>query len=439
MTDTRGRELTDDAPVGSTIETGPLGPATVPATRYTSPAWADLEAERLWPHTWQIAGARGQVAEPGDWFEYRCGRLSVLVVRGDDGELRAFQNVCLHRGSELCSGEGSGRTEIRCPYHRWTWTLRGELREIPSRKGFGPLRNDELSLVPVAVDTWGELVFVNLDPAAEPLADFLEGVPDDVAWARPDEYRMQVLMRLPLACNWKVAIEAFSETYHVQGIHREMLASTDDVNSPQRLWDRHGKLGQPYGLPSPRLRGGATDGEIWRSFIEQQGARMGVTDPDTPAPPVPEGSDMRAVIEQAVRDQAAANGLDLSAFDTGQVLDLHQYNLFPNATVIYLSDALSAMTATPGPTPDECVVTFLVAFRVAGPDEPWPRPAVMDLEPGSVSLGLVFDQDVENLPKVQRGLHQPGFTHVRLSAEECRITNLHRNLERVLGVAEGAG
>ncbi len=438
MTDTQDRELTDDAPVGSTIETGPLGTARIPASRYTSQAWADLEAERLWPHSWQIAAARGQVAEPGDWCEYRCGPISVLIVRDDDGELRAFQNVCLHRGNELCSGEGQDRTEIRCNYHRWAWNLKGELREIPSRKGFGPLRNEDLPLVPVQVDTWGELVFVNLDAGAEPLAAYLEGVPDDVAWARPDEYRMQAVLRLALDCNWKVGIEAFSETYHVQGIHREMLASTDDVNSPQRLWNRHGKLSQPYGVPSPRLRGGATDAEIWRSFIETQGARMGVTDPEAPAPPVPDGSTMRAVIEQAVRDEAAAKGLDLSSFDAEQVLDLHQYNLFPNATVIYLSDAVSAMTATPGPTPDECVLTFFVAFRVPSSDAPTPRPAVMDIEPGAVSLGLIFDQDVENLPKVQRGLHQPGFTHLRLSAEECRIINLHRHLEQALGLQPGA-
>jgi len=217
-----------------------------------------------------------------------------------------------------------------------------------------------------------------------------------------------------------------------------MLASTDDVNSPQRLWNRHGKLGQPYGIPSPRLRGGATDAEIWRSFIQTQGARMGVTDPDTPAPGVPDGSTMRDVIEQAVRDEAATKGLDLSRFDAGQVLDLHQYNLFPNATVIFLSDALSAMTATPGPTPDECVVTFFVAFRVPSADDPTPRPAVMDLEPGTVSLGLIFDQDLENLQRVQKGLHQPGFTHLRLSAEECRIINLHRQLEAALGLEPGA-
>jgi hypothetical protein len=146
---------------------------------------------------------------------------------------------------------------------------------------------------------------------------------------------------------------------------------------------------------------------------------------------------MRAVIEQKIRDEAASKGLDLGRFDTEQVVDLHQYNLFPNATVIFLSDALSCMTATPGPTPDECVITFFVAWRVASADEPPTRPAVLDVVPGEVSLGLIFDQDVDNLPKVQKGLRQPGFTHLRLSAEECRIINLHRHLEATLGVAPG--
>jgi phenylpropionate dioxygenase-like ring-hydroxylating dioxygenase large terminal subunit len=295
-----------------------------------------------------------------------------------------------------------------------------------------------LPLIAARVDTWGPLVFVNLDTDAEPLAEFLEAIPDDCAWANVDEYACTASVRVPARCNWKTLIDGFSETYHVQGIHREMLASTDDVNSPQRLWNRHGKLGQPYGIPSPRLRGGATDAEVWRSFIQTQGARMGVTDPDTSAPGVPEGSTMRDVIEQAVRDEAMAKGLDLSRFDTGQVLDLHQYNLFPNATVIFLFYTLTVITAMHAPTPDLCLLTFLLAFRVPSADDPTPRPAVMDLEPGAVSLGLIFDQDLENLQRVQKGLHQPGFTHLRLSAEECRIINLHRHLEAALGLEPGA-
>ena len=109
----------------------------VPTSRYTSPEFAQLELQKMWPRVWQIACSVDHVAEPGDYYEYRCGPYSVLIVRGDDGELRAFQNVCRHRGNLLCEGVGDGLTELRCGYHNWTWDLKGRLREVPSRKGFG--------------------------------------------------------------------------------------------------------------------------------------------------------------------------------------------------------------------------------------------------------------------------------------------------------------
>jgi phenylpropionate dioxygenase-like ring-hydroxylating dioxygenase large terminal subunit len=112
----------------------PEVPVTIPAERYTSPEFAQREHEHLWPRVWQFACSIDHVAQPGDFHEYRAGYQSVLIVRGDDGELRAFQNVCRHRGSELCAGTGAGLTELRCPFHRWTWSLAGELREIPSRR-----------------------------------------------------------------------------------------------------------------------------------------------------------------------------------------------------------------------------------------------------------------------------------------------------------------
>jgi len=161
----------EEAPVGTTITSVARNrePVTVPAYRYISPQFAALERERLWPRVWQLACTVDHVANAGDFYEYRSGRASAVIVRGDDGELRAFQNVCLHRGNELCSGSGTGLTEIRCSYHRWCWDLGGRLREVPSRREFGVL-NDDYPLIDVQVGTWGPMVFVNLDRDAEPLA-----------------------------------------------------------------------------------------------------------------------------------------------------------------------------------------------------------------------------------------------------------------------------
>jgi len=433
-------ELTDAAPVGSTIGSvsARREPVRVPASRYTSPEFAARELERLWPHVWQLACTVDHVRDPGDWYEYSTGPLSVVVLRDGDGTLRAFQNVCLHRGNELCHGSGTGRTELRCQYHRWCWDLDGRLREIPSRKGFGVVRNEEYTLNAVQVDTWGSLVFVNLDPDAEPLSDFLAPVPDDAAWLRPEDYTCNALLTIPLPCNWKAAIDAFSETYHVQGIHRQMIPSTDDVNSPQETWERHGKLGQPYGVPSPRLRSGATDQEIWESFVATQGARAGHPDEDGdpgPHPPLRDGETIRDLIARLIREQAAAEGIDLGDFDDAAVVDLHQYNLFPNLSPVFLSESLSVIRTRPGSGPDDCLLDLFFCKRRGSSTSPDARPVDATLQPDEANLGRVFNQDIENLQRVQRGLHQPGFTHLTLSQEEQRIISLHRNLERYLGIS----
>ncbi len=431
-------ELTETAPVGTTIAsvTRAGTPFRVPAARYTDPGWAARETACLWPAVWQLAGTADHVAAPGDWFEYQVGWLSVLVVRATDGALRAFQNVCRHRGNTIDCGAGRGRTELRCNYHRWCWDLGGALKEVPSRKGFGAFRNDELPLIPVQVGEWGPFVFVNVDLDAEPLIDFLEGVPDDAPWLGLGEFHCTYDLTMPMPCNWKALIDGFSETYHVQGLHREMLPMTDDVNSPQQLWNRHGKLRQPYGVPSPRLRDGASDQEIFDAFVTVMGTRIGkpTTEPAGPVPPIPAGGTLRDVLAEGIRSTAAASGVDLGAHSTDQLLDMQQYNLFPNTTIVAFPDLLQVVKSRPGPTPDECFMDTLV-FERRPPGAPRTPPMRVTVQPGDVDFGLVINQDVESLGRLQRGLHQPGFTELVLSGEECRIVNLHRNLEEYLGIS----
>jgi choline monooxygenase len=432
-------EYTDDAPVGSTIASvmRRRTPVRIPAERYTSPVWADLEQAKVWPTVWQLACSADHVAHPGDFFEYTVGKYSVMIVRGTDGTLHAFQNVCMHRGNELCHGSGGGLTEIRCSYHRWSWDLEGRLREVPSRKGFGVLRNDDFPLVPVRVDTWGPLVFVNLDMDAQPLAEYLDPVPSDIAWAGLGDFRCTHLVTVPIPANWKVCIEAFSETYHVQGIHREMLPMCDDVNSPQVIWDHHGRLVQPYGLPSPRLRGPIDAQTTWDAFIAVMGGRVGIpSDADAgTVPPIPEGQTLRDVLAQRVRDVWAERGVDLSGFDTAQIMDLQQYNLFPNITVLVFADLLNIIRARPGSTPDDCFMdSFVFTRHRLDDDAPRSKPMDLTMSPDQPVFGMVINQDVSNLQHAQKGLHQPGFTHLAVSGEECRIVNLHRNLERYTGV-----
>ncbi len=385
----------------------------------------------MWPHVWQIACTLDHVRESGDFYEYRCGRYSVIIVRDQDGSLRAFQNVCLHRGNTICEGSGSGLSELRCPYHRWAWDLSGALREVPSRKGFGALNNDELSLVSAQVDVWGPLVFVNLDAAASPLCDYLEGVPDDSAWAHLDEFRCSFATTSQVASNWKVVADGFSETYHVQGIHPEMLASIDDVNTEQHVWDHHSVSHQRYGVASPRLRD-RSDQAVWDSFIITQGERMGPSfKAQSPAPQPAVGETIRDVIAQRIREHQATRGVDLAGYDTDGLLRLSQYNLFPNATVLVWGDMLNVLVSRPGASPDDAELVMYLLHRVPAGTAPV-KPLDVAL-PSDASLGVVIDQDLEMLKRFQRGLHQPGFTHLTLSFEECRIINMQRVLSAYVG------
>jgi len=427
--------------LGTAVTTSPLAadaPIKIPVERYISAEFAELEHARLWPRVWHVACTVDHVANPGDWFEHRLGRYSVVLVRGDDGELRGFQNVCRHRGNTICSGSGTGASELRCPYHRWAWDLAGRLREVPSRRGFGPLRNDELGLVPVRVDTWARLVFVNLDLDAGPLDEWLEDVPGDIAWANLEEFRGAYSTVTPVNCNWKVVADGFSETYHVQGLHREMLASIDDVNAPQRIWDRHSASYQNYGVPSPRLGRDVDDQDVWDAFIITQGGRMGPAYKDPcPTPDVPDGLTLRDVIAQKIRDHQATLGVDLSGYDTARITSLSQYNLFPNTTVLVSADLFTVMTARPGPSPDEAELVIIQLDRTPSAGAPASSPVYVTVPLDQADFGFVLNQDLSVIRTMQNGLHQPGLTHLTLSSEECRIINMNRHLEHYLGLEPG--
>ena len=418
------------------IGTPPQRPTLVPAERYYSAAFAQLEVERMWPKVWQLACTVDHVAEPGDYFEYRCGPYSVLIVRGDDGTLRAFQNVCRHRGNSLCAGAGSDLRELRCGYHGWTWDLAGSLKRVPNRKGFGALPMAELPLFAVRVDTWERLVFVNLDSGAPPLADYLEAVPDDIAWLGLGDFRCYATMTVEVDANWKTIADGFSETYHIQTLHPELHRCMDDVYAPQVIWGHTGKSEQIYGVPSPHLKQPLSDADVWDAYVRTQGALMGVADGTPfPADQCQPGQSVAEVIAERTRAFAAGRGADLSWASTDQVMRLHQYNIFPNMTLLANADHLTVMTSHPGPDPDHGELVMMLWTRMP-PGAARCRPADVRMTADEAEPGLVLTQDISVLAGLQRGLHQPGFTHLTLSNEERRVINLHRNLERYLDLPE---
>jgi phenylpropionate dioxygenase-like ring-hydroxylating dioxygenase large terminal subunit len=195
-------------------------PGTLPWSWYADAAVLAAEQEHVFRRCWQYVARGDQVDEPGRFVATRAGDVPVVVVRGRDGELRAFLNVCRHRGSIVCEGEGRRET-LQCPYHAWTYDLDGSLRSAPRADREPGLETDGLALVPLRVDTWGPFVFVNPDAEALPLTDVLGPLPALIAAGGIDVESLRFLRRAEseYEANWKVCCENFLECYHCQVAH----------------------------------------------------------------------------------------------------------------------------------------------------------------------------------------------------------------------------
>ena len=202
---------------------------TIPFDWYSDPAVLRLERDRIFRQTWQYAGRADQVAESGAFFTCDLGGVPIVVVRDDHGGLRAFVNVCRHRGSLVCEGEGK-RASLQCPYHAWTYGLDGSLRAAPRSERVPGFDRESLGLVPVPVDSWGPFVFVNPDSEADPLAATLGELPQLVAASGVDLSSLRFLKRAggdEYAANWKVCSENFLECYHCQVAHPDFSKVVD--------------------------------------------------------------------------------------------------------------------------------------------------------------------------------------------------------------------
>lgn len=213
---------TSDATVGLPPIERPLEQGwTLPAAWYTDEAVAARERERIFARSWQYAGPAEHVAERTSFLTTQVGHVPVVVTRDREGALRAFVNVCRHRAHLVASGAGCRET-LQCPYHAWTYELDGTLRRAPRAEREGSFDPAALSLLPVAVDTWGPWLFVNPDPAAAPLADTLGALPEIIGRSGLDfsTLRYHSHHEWPIESNWKVALENYLECYHCPTAHK---------------------------------------------------------------------------------------------------------------------------------------------------------------------------------------------------------------------------
>ena len=198
--------------------------ATIPARLYVDPVYLELERDRIFARTWQLAARAAQLARTGDFVAVEVAGERVVLVRDGD-EYRGFHNICLHRAGPVAEGCGHRKT-LQCRYHGWTYDLRGGLLRAPEMEGVEGFSPDDMRLLPVQVAVWGPLVFVNLDLKAPPLAHFLEDIPAHASRFNVGAMRYVMRKEYELACNWKVYVDNYLEGYHVPvvhpGLHKEL-------------------------------------------------------------------------------------------------------------------------------------------------------------------------------------------------------------------------
>jgi choline monooxygenase len=200
---------------------------TIPSLWYFDPEIYQAERSRVFGATWQLAGRTDQLSEPGSYCTADLAGEPILLVRDGEGVLRAFHNVCRHRAALLLSEPQGKASRLRCRYHGWTYDLTGRLRGTPEFEGVADFCKDDNGLVPLAVDSWGPMVFVHPQPA-QTLAEFLAPLPEKTARLGLEKLQFVQRREYELACNWKVFVDNYQDGgYHVNTVHPALAGALD--------------------------------------------------------------------------------------------------------------------------------------------------------------------------------------------------------------------
>ena len=415
-----------------------FGLGSIAADRYTSAAFFDEERTKMWPNVWQMAARDEELPEPGDLVVYNNVGRSYLLVRQPDGSVRAFHNVCLHRGRKLRTESGHA-SELQCPFHGFAWKLDGDLSSIPCRWDFPHLDDAKMKLPQLRVGHFAGFIFVTESPDQAPLEDFLGPLPKLFERWRIEECSTVLWVGKVINANWKVCAEAFMEAWHSVTTHPQILPFTGDANTRYSLWDDHISLAlTPFGVLSPHLDGKGMGEDAVLEAMGLSSGRSAGSEGIT----LTDGQTARSALAQKNRTNFVdALGYDSTDVSDSEVLDAYTYNVFPNLSpwggfgpnVVYrwrpwpdqnatlMEVRLLARPAKGQPKPPSAEMRFL------GEDEPWT--AVTEWG----SLGAVFDQDMGNLPFVQEGLIASPNNRVELGRyQESRIRQLHATLDKYL-------
>jgi phenylpropionate dioxygenase-like ring-hydroxylating dioxygenase large terminal subunit len=434
---------------------GLVEPVTFGAEAYISRDYARAERDKLWRKVWQMAGRLEEIPEVGNFITYEILGDSILIVRTAPDRLRAYHNVCSHRGRRLVDTPKGARNacgkgkQFVCGFHGWRYNLEGKCtHSLHDEDWKGALTDPRTHLGEVKVDSWAGWIWINLDPNCEPLRDFLTPAADMLDPFELQNMRYRWRRWLVFDCNWKVAMEAFAETYHVPGTHPEFM-KFGDFRGWARAQGKHSNIG--YDAPKDqdenqaKLRLGKGDARL--STAEMQAYTWEHVKTNTTqtlvdaamrlAAELPEGTPSDKVLKHwldSARRDDAARGVIWPTVDPRHVGQSGTaWQIFPNFQIGHAVNNALCYSARPyGDDPNKCIfeaVTYELYPKGKEPKTEWLYTPVDD--PAWLS---VLPQDFSNMAAMQLGLQSGGFRGTLPNPyRERSVANLHRNLAKYMG------
>jgi nitrite reductase/ring-hydroxylating ferredoxin subunit len=420
-----------------------MGDEDISKDRYTSAEYQEEEFKRLWTRTWQWACREEHIPEIGDYTVYEIGPFSFIITRVAENEVRAYYNACLHRGTKLraAGSEGNAR-DFKCSFHGWSWNIDGTSKEVLCPWDFPHVDQSELSLPEARVELLAGFVWINMDPSAPTLRDYLgpQALAHIEAWKLEDRY-VACHVAKPIPCNWKLNVEAFMEAYHVLDTHPQVCPSNADANSQYDTFGEYvNRFITPLGTMSPHYYGKISEQEV----LDQ--CTVGDTSLVQNLPKVPDDGFARQIMCDMYRGMfEKMNNADLSSVSDAEILDCFSYTVFPNIflfpgislPMVYrfrpiwgnhresLYEVLFLMPKPKdGSQPEAADATFLKhgqSFAEAP-----------GMDPG---FGLILDQDTDNLTLQQQGLEasaKPGITLGNY--QEIRVRHFEKAVEKYMAM-----
>ncbi len=355
----------------------------IPAGRYVDQRYFQLELDYVWRKSWLLAAHIDEIPEAGCWMLWENAGEPVVIVHAESGEVNAFYNTCQHRGAPVVTEAKGKSRRLTCAYHGWSYNHEGELKGMRDPEDFRDFDMSCRSLKKVRCERFGNLIFVNFDPEAPTLLEWLGPIADEWEEFQFDKCRLAARHIFDLDCNWKIAMEANTEVYHVRSIHPTTVAPIlDDRRNVNTLYlNGHGRMI----APTP----------AGRSALEAVGV-------DDSRPQIDGVGEIARTCTQS-------------------------YGLFPNFVAPLSQFAIPPITFWPNGI-NKCRMetwTTTPDWRDGHPESMW---TVGD------ELGPVLQEDTQFGEKIQQSMESKGFKGVPLSYQEARIYHWNEAADRIIGI-----